>query len=152
MDLEPGWEKKALMVLAVITIIVVVYVYIPFEGEAKTEVLNNTSEAPAPAPVPTVTPPDKQTPANITNVTDHGNQITADQAEKNASQANFTTGEPAKGNLTINNNSTVVWIVPLMKGAVISKRIYVDAATGVIVGSEEVKINQTRKRPWGLLQ
>ena len=39
----------------------------------------------------------------------------------------------------VNNNNISVWIVPLMKGTVLSKRIYVDAVTGVIVGSEEVK-------------
>jgi|GEM_PF-443035 len=156
MDIEPGWEKKALMMLAVIIIIIVVYAYGPFEGEAKTEVIDNISETPAPAPAPTVTPPNNQTPANITNVTTYGNnatyQITADQAKKIASQHNFTTGKPTKGNLTINNNSTVVWIVPLMNGTLISKRIHVDAATGVIVGSEKVKINQNRKRSWELSQ
>jgi len=147
MDLQPGWEKKALIILAVITIIVVVHAYGPFNGNAKAEAVNNTSEAPvtepAPAPAPQVTTSNNST-SNITsiNVTGGNNrtyQITADQAKKIASQSGFTAGEPTKGNVTINNNSTAIWIVPLMKGTIISKRIYVDAVTGVIVGSEEVK-------------
>lgn len=145
MDLQPGWEKKALIVLAVITIIVVVYAYGPFKGDAKAEIINNTSEVPAPAPAPPspVVTTNNST-SNITNVNITGGnngtyQITADQAKKIAEQPGFTAGQPTKGNVMINNNNIAVWIVPLMKGTIISKRIYVDAATGIIVGSEEVR-------------
>lgn len=148
MDLESGWEKKALIIVAVVTVILVVYAYGSFNGDVKAEVVNNTSEAPvtepSPVPAPQVSTFNNSKSSNITsvNVTGGNNgtyQVTADQAKKIASQTNFTTGEPAKGNIMINNNNIAVWIVPLMKGTVISKRIYVDAATGVIVGSEEVK-------------
>lgn len=148
MDLEPGWEKKALIIVAVVTVILVVYAYGPFNGNARAEVINNTSETPvtepAPVPAPQVPTFNNSTSSNITsvNVTGGNNgtyQVTADQAKKIASQPNFTAGEPTKGNIMINNNNTAVWIVPLMKGTVIFKRIYVDAATGIIVGSEEVK-------------
>lgn len=145
MDLKPGWEKKALIILAIITIIVVVYAYGPFKGDTKAQILNNTTEVPATAPTSPVVASNNSTSSNnITNVNITGGnngtyQITADQAKKIAVQPGFTAGEPTKGSVLISSNNISVWIVPLMKGTVISKRIYVDAITGVIVGSEEVK-------------
>ena len=146
LDLKPGWEKKALIILAVITVIVVVYAYGPFNGNARAEVVNNTSEAPVTEPTPVPSPEvatSNNSTSNITNVTTYGSngtyQITADQAKKIATESGFTAGEPTKGNIMVNNNNIAVWIVPLMKGSTVSKRVYVDGATGVIVGNEEVK-------------
>ena len=76
---------------------------------------------------------------NVTNGTNGTYQISADQAKKIASQSGFTAGEPTKGTIMVNNNNISVWIVPLLKGTVVTKRIYVDSVTGVVVGSEEVK-------------
>lgn len=145
MDLQPGWEKKALIILAIITFIVVIYAYGPFKGEAKVQIQNNTTTPePAPATAPPVTTSNNTTTSNITNVNVTGGNngtylITSDQAKKIAEQPGFTTGQPTKGNLMMGGNSISVWIVPLMKGTVLSKRVYVDGATGVIVGSEEVR-------------
>jgi len=64
-------EKKALIILAVITIIVVVHAYGPFKVDAKAEVVNNTSEdpvtEPAPSPDPQVTTSNNTT-SNITSI------------------------------------------------------------------------------------
>ncbi|MEN4005835.1 MAG: PepSY domain-containing protein [Methanobacteriaceae archaeon] len=156
MDLKPGWERKALIILGVITVILTVYAHLPFNGNARAAVINNVSVTePAPAPAPKLNISNNTTSNNITNVTSYiGNEthgITAEQAKKIASKHGFTTGEPAKGNIMINNTNTAVWIVPLMKGTILSKRIYVNAATGVIIGSEEVRINnQTGIRSWEL--
>ncbi|MGZ7046973.1 MAG: peptidase [Methanobacterium sp.] len=144
MDLEPGWEKKALIILAIITIIIVVYAYGPFKSDVKAEVQNNTSVDPIPASTPPSTVSNNTTNPTISNVNVTGGtngtfQITLDQAKKIASQPGLTAGQPTKGTVVSNNNNIPVWIVPLMKGNVVAKRIYVDGATGVIVGSEEVK-------------
>ncbi len=146
MELEPGWEKKALIILAVITIIIVIYAYGPFKAETKAEIQNNTTENSAPMPAPTtpVNVSNNTTSTNITNVSvtsgSNGTYIiTADQAKKIATQQGLTSGEPTKGNLMINNNNISIWIVPLMNGNILIKRVYVDGSTGVIVGSEEVK-------------
>ena len=95
MDLKPGWEKKALIILAVITIIVVIYAYGLFKGDPKVEIQNNTSQAPAPTPTPPVMTTNNSTTSNVTNVNiTAGNngtyQITADQAKKIAVQPGFT--------------------------------------------------------------
>lgn len=143
MDLEPGWEKKALIVLAIITVIVVIYAFNPFAGTPNVQFQNNTSETPpVTPPQPVVT--SNNTTANTTNVNITTNvtgtfQITVEQAKKIATESGYTTGEPTKGVITINNVATNVWIVPLMKGFKVSKKVYVDASNGIIVGSEEVK-------------
>ncbi|MGB9936939.1 MAG: peptidase [Methanobacterium sp.] len=148
MDLEPGWEKKALIILGIITFIVVIYAYGPFKSDPNVQIQNQTVEAaaptPAPAPASPVVTTNNSSSNNITNVTPAGNNgtylITSDQAKQIATQSGFTAGQPTKGSVMVNNNNMAVWIVPLMKGTILSKRVYVDAATGIIVGSEEVKI------------
>ncbi len=144
MDLGPGWEKKGLIIIVIITLIIVVYAYGPFKGDSKAEVQNNTSQTPVPAPISTPAVNNNVTNSTIGNVNVTGGsngtyQITSEQAKKIATQPGFTTGQPTKGNVMMNNNNIPVWIVPLMKGNVVVKRVYVDGITGVIVGSEEVK-------------
>lgn len=144
MDLEPGWEKKALIILAIVTVIIVVYAYGPFKGDVKAEVQNNTFKAPITSPAPSTTVTNNTTNSSITSVNITGGvngtyQITADQAKKIASQPGLTAGQPTKGNVAVNNNNIPVWIVPLMKGNIVTKRIYVDGTTGIIIGSEEVR-------------
>ena len=140
LDLQPGWEKKALIIIVVIALIVVVYANNPFKSNPNVVVDNNstaTSPAPAPTPPQNVVPTNNST--NNTNITNtSGNfQISADQAKQIATAANsgYTAGQPTKGNITINNNNFSVWIVPLTQGTK-SKNEYVNAATGVIVGEQ----------------
>jgi hypothetical protein len=145
LDLKPGWEKKALIILAVIVVIITLYTVNPFKGNPEVIMDNQTVETPA-APVsqsPPVVTSNNTTSNNTTNIMNvSGNfQISADQAKKIATDANsgYTAGVPVKGNIMISNNNTAVWIVPLMKGSTVSKRIFVNAANGIIVGIEEVK-------------
>lgn len=148
-DLGPGWEKKALIVLGILTLIIVIYAYNPFQSTGDVEVQNQTTETTetpveTPAPQPAVsdnTTSDNTTNINITNETNGTFQISADEAKKivTTSNSGYTAGEPTQGTVTINNNAISVWIVPLMKNNIVSKKVYVDATSGTIVGNEEVK-------------
>lgn len=144
LDLQPGWEKKALIILGVIVFIILVYAFNPFNHPNVITDNNTTDISPAPAVTPAapVVAPNNSSnfTKNITNVT--GNfKITSDQAKKIVTDANpgFTAGQPTQGNIMINNVTTPVWIVPLMSGGTVTKRIYVDASTGIIVGTEEIR-------------
>lgn len=138
LDLKPGWEKKALIVLGIIVFIIIIYAFNPFQGSANVEVQNGTVDAPVAAPVPQVETPDNSTANNTTavNTTNTTFQISADVAKNIATGANpgFTAGEPTQGTVNINNTVVSVWIVPLTQSA-LSKKIYVDSTTGIIVGS-----------------
>jgi hypothetical protein len=145
LDLQPGWEKKALIILGVITLIVIIYAFNPF-NKPHMEIDNGTNvTVPAPAELQSAPPVNPANSSlnitkNLTNTT--GNfQISSDQAKKIATDANpgYTAGSPTKANIMINNNNTAVWIVPLMKGSTMHLKIYVDAKTGIIVGTEEVR-------------
>ncbi|MBI5680748.1 MAG: peptidase [Methanobacterium sp.] len=130
MDLEPGWEKKALIVLGIITVIIVIYAFNPFAGTPNVQIQNQTPETPAVTPPPAVVTPNNTT-ANRTNVniTTNGTgtfQITAEQAKKIAAESGYITGEPIKGIYNVIN----VWIVPLMKNNKIVKNVYIDASNG----------------------
>lgn len=138
MDLEPGWEKKALIIIGIIFIILVVYAYNPFKSTPNVEIDNQTADTAVATPAPAVTSnnPVANNTTNITNGTNGTFQISADVAKNIAAGANpgYTVGQPIQGNVTINNTVTSVWIVPITQGA-ISKKIYVDLSTGTIVGS-----------------
>lgn len=137
MDLEPGWEKKALIVVGVIFVIVVIYAYNPFAGPSNANAQNQSDYVDT--PVETTAPPavtSNNSTANTTNVTNATFQISADVAKNIAAGANpgFAAGTPTQGNVTINNTLFSVWIVPMTQGA-ISKKIYVDLSTGMVVGN-----------------
>jgi hypothetical protein len=135
MDLPENWEKKALIILVVITFMVVAYAFNPFQKSSSYEVQNQTP-APAGTPVPITQPNFNKSannssdfPANITF------KLTADQAKNIATQARpgYTTGQPLQGSVVLNGTNIAVWIVPLSKNNVVSKTIYIDANTGIIV-------------------
>ena len=137
-DLQPGWEKKALIILGVIVVIIIVYAFNPF-NHPNVVTDNNTTDI-SPAPTPSQPPANPNNTTNFTkNLTNaSGNfTISADQAKRIVAQANpgFNTGEPTQGSVTINNVTTSVWIVPLVNGTIVTKNIYVDASTGNIVGT-----------------
>ena len=144
LDLEPGWEKKALIILGVIVVIIIAYAFNPFNHPAVVTDNNTTTDnspAPVAPPAPTVAPNTTSNfTTNITN-TSANFKLSADQAKKIVTDANsgFTAGQPTQANIMINNVTTAVWIVPLMSGNTVTKNIYVDASTGIIVGTEEVR-------------
>ncbi len=136
MDLGPGWEKKALIIIGVIFLGIVIYAYNPFTGTSNADVQNQSiTDTPVETPAPPVT--SNNSTDNSTNMT--GNitfQISADVAKNIALGANpgFTAGTPNPGNVTINNTVVHVWIVPLKQGS-ISKMVYVNLFNGIIVGN-----------------
>ena len=138
MDLEPGWEKKALIIIGIIFIILVVYAYNPFKSTPHVEIDNQTTDAAVTTPAAPVVTSNNSTANNTTvNTTNNGTfQISADVAKNIATGANpgYTAGQPTQGNVSINNTAFSVWIVPITQGAA-SKKIYVDLATGTIIGS-----------------
>ena len=139
MDLEPGWEKKALIVLGIIVVIVVVYAFNPFHGNSEVKYSNDSVDNAVTTPAPQVVASNNSTANNTTVNTTSNNgtfQISADVAKNIAVGANpgYTAGQPTQGNVNINNSVLSVWIVPITQGAT-SKKIYVDLSTGTIVGS-----------------
>ena len=137
MDLKPGWEKKALIIIGIIFIILVIYAYNPFKSTPNVEIANQTTDAAVTTPAPPVVISDNSTNnTSITNETNGTFQISADVAKNIASGANpgYTAGQPTQGNVTINNSVFSVWIVPITQAS-ISKKIYVDISTGTIIGS-----------------
>jgi len=141
-DLQPGWEKKALIILGVIVVIIIVYAFNPF-NHPNVVIDNNTTDI-SPAPTPAQPPANPNNTSNFTkNLTNSSGNFTisADQAKRVVSQANpgFNAGQPTQGSVTINNITVSVWVVPLLNGTTEVKNIYVDASTGNIVGTEVLR-------------
>jgi len=138
MDLEPGWEKKALIVLGIIFVIIAVYAFNPFHSNSDVEYQNGSPDDGVVTPAAPVATVNNSTANNTTaNVTNNSTfQISADVAKNIAAGANpgYTAGQPTQSNVTINNTVMAVWIVPLTKGST-SKKVYVDLSTGTVVGS-----------------
>lgn len=138
LDLKPGWEKKALIVLGIVVLIIVVYAFNPFHGNAEVQV---NSDQPADTAVVTPAPPavvSNNSTDNTTNMSGNGTfQISADVAKNIATGANpgYTAEDPTLSNVTINSTVYSVWVVPIKQGS-LSKKIYVDSSTGTVVGSE----------------
>jgi len=145
-NLEPGWEKKALIVLAVIVLIIGIYALNPFKSSPNVEVQNGAQNNPISTPNQApVAPNNNNTSNNTTNViiTNGSNgtfQISADQAKQIALNAypGYNAGQPTQGTVTLNNNAISVWIVPISKGTE-SKEVYVDSKTAIIVGTREIR-------------
>jgi hypothetical protein len=139
MNLDPGWEKKALIVLGIIIFIIVIYAFNPFQGNSNVGAIQDQStDTPVATPAPPAVTSNNSTDNTTSNVTT-GNgtfQISAEVAKNIALGANpgFTAGQPTQGNVTINNTAVSAWVVPITKGSQ-SKKVYVDSSTGVIVGS-----------------
>ncbi|MGB9979435.1 peptidase [Methanobacterium sp.] len=138
MDLEPGWEKKALIILGIIFVIIAVYAFNPFHSNSNVDVQNESIDTAIATPtVPVVVNNSTANNTTVNNTTTNSTfQISADVAKNIAAGANpgYTAGQPTQGNVTINNSLKSVWIVPLTQGST-SKKIYVDLSTGTIVGS-----------------
>lgn len=134
LDLKDGWEKKALIVAAVIVVIIFAYAFNPFKPATNITTLNETApQTTAPttvAPTPTTTNTSNNT-ANTTVST----LITADQAKVLAESVNkgYKAGTPIQGTVVINGTTMAVWIVPVKSGSLNSKNVYVDISTGRIV-------------------
>ncbi|MGC9516091.1 MAG: PepSY domain-containing protein [Methanomicrobiales archaeon] len=137
MDLDLTWEKKALIVVGVITLIILIYAYGPFQVTPEVKI-NNQTEEPQPVQTMPFPQPTSNNSTNNTNGTDNF-KITKEQAQRIAEEPGFTTGDPSQGTVTINNKEVSVWIVPLLKNGNIEKEVYVDAENGNIVGTKIVQ-------------
>ena len=141
MNLKPGWEKKGLIVLGIIFIIIIIYAFNPFYGspDAKSQDQAVTADNGVVTPAPPVVTSNNSTTNNTTanNTTNNGTfQISADVAKNIAAGAypGYTAGQPTQGNVTVNNTLHSVWIVPITQAS-LTKKVYVDIATGTVVGS-----------------
>ena len=136
LDLKPGWEKKALIVLGIVVVITLIYAFNPFYSNPDVQVVQDQStDAAVAAPAAPVVASNNST-DNNTTLNSGTFQISADVAKNIAAGANpgYTAGQPTQGNVTINNTAFSVWIVPITQAS-ISKKIYVDISTGTIIGS-----------------
>lgn len=129
MDLKEGWEKKTLIVLVVVILGVGIYAFNPFQTSHNVTVDNQSPTYTTPAVQPKVN--------NSTNNSSSINstfKLTAEQAKNIASQARpgYSIGQPIQANVMLNNTNHAVWIVPITQNS-ISKTIYIDANTGLIV-------------------
>jgi predicted pyridoxine 5'-phosphate oxidase superfamily flavin-nucleotide-binding protein len=133
LDLTP--EKKALITLGVVVLIVTVYAYNPFFQTSNNTTVNNTTPSnPSVVPVPFTQQGSNNTTSNNTTANPTG-QITAEQAQTIAAQANhgYASGLATQGSITINGQQTSVWVVPLSKDGSIKKTVYIDSNTGKII-------------------
>lgn len=133
-DLPDEWEKKALIVVGALFLLTVIYAYNPFQGTpTNTTIDNSPTQTTTIIPFPKITKTKNTT--NNTNLTNGTFKLTAEQAKKIATQSRpgYTVGTPIQGTVMVNNTNYNVWIVPLSKQNVVSKTIYIDANTGVII-------------------
>lgn len=139
LDLKPGWEKKALIILGITVFIILIYAFNPFGSNADVYTAPDQTQDVQPvtsAPSPVVSnASDNNTTVNTTS-NNSTFQISADVAKNIATGANpgYTAGQPTPGNVTINSTMFSVWIVPITQGS-LSKNIYIDMSNGTIVGS-----------------
>ncbi|MDI6724790.1 MAG: peptidase [Methanobacterium sp.] len=142
--LEPGWEKKALIILGLVVLVITVYAFNPFSEKPEIEVHDGPVNTPVTTPQqsPVISnnsnASDNTTNITITNGSNGTFQISADQAKQIALNSNpgYMAGDPTQGTITLNNEAISVWIVPLMKGSKPSMEVYVDSATGMVVGTK----------------
>lgn len=134
-DLGEGWEKKALIIVAVVVFILVAYAYNPFQTKANVTAVNQSYQpaSRAPSSAPTLVSNDSNDSANKSENSTF--LISADQAKKIAldDYPGYTASEPMQGTIVLNQTTIVVWIVPISKTSKPSKTIYVDVNTGKIV-------------------
>lgn len=137
MDLDLTPEKKALIALGVVVLIITIYAYNPFFQISNNTTVNNTNTPSSPSVVPvpfTQQGSDNTTSSNNTTTNSTG-QITAEQAQNIAAQANsgYTAGQATEGSITVSGQQTSVWVVPLLKDGSIKKTVYIDSNTGKII-------------------
>jgi Peptidase propeptide and YPEB domain. len=138
-DLGDGWEKKALIIVAVVVFILVIYAYNPFQPKANVTSANETYMPPdTPTPI-TQTPIVSNNSGNSSadNSTNNTFSISADQAKSIAVSQNpgYKASEPFQGTIVVNQTTVVVWMVPISKLGQPSKTVYVDVNTGKIVNT-----------------
>lgn len=136
-DLGEGWEKKLLIIVAVVVFILVIYAYNPFQSKANVTTSNETYTPPT-STVPVQTPVSNNSTNSNNSADKNGNNsflISAEQAKDIALSKNpgYTAGEPMQGTIVINQTTIAVWIVPISKFAQPSKTVYIDVNTGRIV-------------------
>jgi hypothetical protein len=127
MDLPENWEKKALIVVVAVFLILVIYAYNPFQTRPNTTIQNQNPQNGVPIPFPKAN--------TSTNSSNNTLKLTAEQAKTIATQARpgYNAGQPIQGTVMVNNTNYAVWIVPLSQNNVVSKTLYIDANTGIIV-------------------
>lgn len=134
MDLPENWEKKALLIIGAVFIITVIYALNPFQGSPTNDTINQTpTQTITPIPFPKTT---KVNNSNNSSATTNGTlKLTADQAKNIAAQSRpgYNVGQPIQGSVMVNSTNYAVWIVPLSQNNVVSKTIYIDGNTGIIV-------------------
>ena len=137
-DLGDGWEKKALIIVAVVVFILVVYAYNPFQSKANVTSSNESYTPPVTSTPVTQTPVVSNNSSNSsTNSANNTFLISADQAKNIAVSQNpgYKASEPFQGTIVVNQTTVVVWIVPISKFGQPSKTVYVDVNTGKIVNT-----------------
>ncbi len=137
MDLGEGWEKKALIVVAVVVFMLVAYAYNPFQSKANVTVDNQSYTPPATSTV-NQTPVVSNNSSNSTsNSANNTFLISATQAKNIAINANpgYKASDPMQGTIVVNQTTIAVWIVPISKITQPSKTVYVDVNTGKIVNT-----------------
>ena len=130
MDLPEDWEKKALIVVGVVFILTIIYALNPYVGTPDN---NDTVQQ---TTTTTIIPfPKTDNTNDTTNSTNSSFKITLEEAKEIASKSNpsYTVGTPMQGSIEVNGTGYNVWIVPLSQQDVVSKTIYIDANTGIIV-------------------
>jgi hypothetical protein len=137
MDLGEGWEKKALIVVAVVVFMLVAYAYNPFQSKANVTTSNQSYTPPAtPTPV-TQTPAVSSNSSNSSSNATNTFSISANQAKTIAINANpgYKASDPMQGTIVVNQTTIAVWMVPISKITQPSKTVYVDVNTGKIVNT-----------------
>ena len=134
-------EKKALVLLGIVVFAVLIYAFNPFHSTSDIQYVQGPTESPATTSTPPVVTSNNSTVSNntsstnITNGTNVTSQISSDVAKNIAAGANpgFTAGQPTQGTVIVNNTVVSVWIVPITNNMAVSKTVYVDSTTGMIV-------------------
>jgi hypothetical protein len=137
-DLGEGWEKKALIVVAVVVFMLVAYAYNPFQAKTTETTANQTPTSSVPV---TQTPVATNNSTSTTNSTNNSGTnhflVSAAQAKSIALSQNpgYTASEPIQGTIVMNQTTIAVWIVPLSKFGQPARTVYVDVNTGKVVNT-----------------
>lgn len=136
-DLGEGWEKKALIIVAVVVFILVAYAYNPFQTKPNITSSNESYNPTSPAPVNkhSLDSNESNNSADTSENNTNTFLISSDKAKQIAltEYSGYSASEPMHGTIVLNQTTVVVWIVPLTKSSQPSKTVYVDVNTGRIV-------------------
>ena len=137
MDLGEGWEKKALIIVAVVVFMLVAYAYNPFQSKANVTTSNQSYTPPATSSPVSQTPVASNNSSNSSSNANNNFLISSAQAKNIAINANpgYKASDPMQGTIVINQTTIAVWMVPISKITQPSKTVYVDVNTGKIVNT-----------------